>query len=634
MSGTRPNNNFIKKSTEWETIFNSITDMVSIQDKEYNFVMVNRAFADRFHMNPENFIGKKCYQVVHGKNEPWTECPHARSLKTLEPAREVYFEPTLNIHIEISTSPILMENGSLTGTVHIMKDITKRVWAEKAFKGAILKSKKESEFSNAILDTAGALVVVFDREGHIMRYNRACTRLTGYSLEEVQGKKIWNCLTVPEEKERVQKEFNTMISGFLVKTSKSIWKGKDGRLHHISWKNTVLLDNDDFTEYIVCIGIDITDQKMTMEALEKEEEMLKGILNATREAVLLLDSEGKVITLNEATAKNLKKHKNEIIGNCIYDLLPPDVAKKRMEEVKKVIISGKPVRFTDTRKGRWFDQSLYPIKDHEGKVVQLAVFAKEITEQKNTEKEKESIENQLHEAEKLAQLGQFTSSISHELNNSLDILLTKVFLLQQCLPEADQNPTVWEYIVTMKQQLFQLSHLSKDILQYVKPRSIVMETIALDIVLNQVVESFADQHDPKIRFKCDFASHLPPVKGDRLGLEIVFKNIVRNGIESLRDRGEISITVRKSRGDTVEVCIKDTGKGISKKNMKKVFDPFFSTKRELGGTGLGLPMCKRIIESQKGAIVVESVWNKGTTVFIRIPAWRGEVANSKSQMIK
>ena len=83
MSGTRPNNNFIKKSTEWETIFNSITDMVSIQDKEYNFVMVNRAFADRFHMNPENFIGKKCYQVVHGKNEPWTECPHARSLKTL-----------------------------------------------------------------------------------------------------------------------------------------------------------------------------------------------------------------------------------------------------------------------------------------------------------------------------------------------------------------------------------------------------------------------------------------------------------------------------------------------------------------------------------------------------------------------
>ena len=629
MSETRQNNNFVKQSTEWLSIFHSISDIVFILDKDFHILMANRICADRFRMEPENFIGKKCYHVIHGRDEPVPDCPHVKVLKTRQSDLMEYFEPNLNIHLEISTSPILIEDGSLIGTVHIMKDITKRIMAEKAFKRAILESKKESEFSNAILDSAGALIVVFDREGRIIRYNRACMRLTGYSLEEVQGKKIWNILTAPEEIVHIQKEMKMMICGMLVRNSKSTWIGKDGRRHSISWRNTILLDSQDVTEHIISIGIDVTKEEQALKDLERRESWINAIMNATTDIVFLSDTKGNLIGVNHAGASSLGGTVDELIGENGFDYMPPDVAQKRRAFIEQVVTSGKPIRFQDGRRGRWFDSSFYPITDENGKVIQIAMFARDITDNKKAEKEKEFLEKQLHEAEKLAQLGQFTSSISHELNNSLDILLTKLFLLQRCLPEADQNPAVWENIVTMKQQLFKLSHLSKDILQYVKPISSVMETMDLDIILNQVVELFTDQLDPKIRVICDFTSHLPQVKGDRLGLEIVFKNIIRNSIESLRDRGEISITARKSKGDAVEVCIRDTGRGISKKNIKKVFDPFFSTKREIGGTGLGLPMCKRIIESHNGTIIVESVWNKGTTVIVRIPTWLGESANSK-----
>jgi len=111
---------------EWRTTFDSITDLVSIHDKDFRLIRVNKSFADTFKMEPKELIGKTCYEVVHGTKEPVPNCPHTKTMETQKPETAEYFEPHLGIYLEVSTSPIFNEKGEVVASVHIAKDITER----------------------------------------------------------------------------------------------------------------------------------------------------------------------------------------------------------------------------------------------------------------------------------------------------------------------------------------------------------------------------------------------------------------------------------------------------------------------------------------------------------------------------
>jgi len=111
---------------QWETTFNSITDMISIQDPSYSIVRANRAFARFVHRTPEECIGKKCHELLHGMSQFHPSCPCVKVQMTKQPSTVEFYEPYLGKYLEISASPIFTETGELTGSVHIMKDITER----------------------------------------------------------------------------------------------------------------------------------------------------------------------------------------------------------------------------------------------------------------------------------------------------------------------------------------------------------------------------------------------------------------------------------------------------------------------------------------------------------------------------
>ncbi|GAF67910.1 unnamed protein product, partial [marine sediment metagenome] len=119
---------------EWRATFDSIVDMVSIHDKDYKIVRVNNPFADNFKMKPEELIGKTCYKLFHGTNEPRSDCPHKQALETKRHARGEYFEPYLGIYLGVSASPIFNEKNEVIGTVHIAADITERKKAKEEIK--------------------------------------------------------------------------------------------------------------------------------------------------------------------------------------------------------------------------------------------------------------------------------------------------------------------------------------------------------------------------------------------------------------------------------------------------------------------------------------------------------------------
>ncbi len=164
--------------------------------------------------------------------------------------------------LEIGLNPIRTSEGMRV--LASVVDISERKRAEQTL-------QKERDFINAVLEIAGALVVVLDREGRILRFNRACERTTGYSSEEVMGQRVWDLFVIPDEVEGAKAVFERLLGGEHRNEYENYWKGRDGSLRRISWSNAVLTDSNGRVEYVVAAGLDITDLKQVEEQLRKTE---------------------------------------------------------------------------------------------------------------------------------------------------------------------------------------------------------------------------------------------------------------------------------------------------------------------------------------------------------------------------
>jgi len=187
------------------------------------------------------------------------------------------------------------------------------------------------------------------------------------------------------------------------------------------------------TVAVTIITRDITERKLAQEALQESEETTKALLNAPTDSALLMDRKWTIIALNETAAKALGKSQEELVGSCVLDLFPPDVAAHRKARAERVIRSGKPVRFEDKLAGRWFDQIVYPIFDDRGKVTRVAIFAHDITEQRLAEEELKKHRERLQELvlERTAELSKTNEQLRQEITTRKQ--------MEEVLRESEQN---------------------------------------------------------------------------------------------------------------------------------------------------------------------------------------------------
>lgn len=245
--------------------------------------------------------------------------------------------------------------------------------------------RRQRDFIAAVLDTIANLVVVLDREGRIVRFNRACELTTGYAFDQVEGKPFWDYFLLPEEIEPVKAVFGDVIAGRFPNTHENYWLTRDGRRRLVAWTNTALLDGKGQVAYVIAAGTDVTEQRRAEESLQR----YRMLAMHARDIVLLLTREGKVLEANEAAVKAYGYSPEEFLTLSVRDLRTPETTPLVAAQMARAEAGGILFETVHRRK----DGTTFPVEvssqgaDIGGQRVLLGII-RDITERKQAEAER------------------------------------------------------------------------------------------------------------------------------------------------------------------------------------------------------------------------------------------------------
>jgi PAS domain S-box-containing protein len=359
------------------------------------------------------------------------------------------------------------------------------------------------------------------------------------------------------------------------------------------------------------------------------------LIQHTNERIVILNPDFSILKANEAYLTAVGKSKEEVIGAHCYEIAhglkvpcassQPDLSCPMVESMR----SGESAHvihehLTSDGQFTFCDMVTYPIKNHDGDIVQVIEIWRDITEELTSRWEKrvkalKADMKTLVQEDRMISLGKLVASSVHEINNPIQGLLTFSHLMQDILekgePAKEELDDFKNYVSLMSKELERCGNIVSGLLSF--SRESPMEYKDVDI--NEILESVVSLTRHKMELQAiDLRTVLSPmpliVHGDTNQLQQCLLNFVFNAMEAMPQGGRLSVISEKcGDGKNGRIKIQDSGFGMSKEVMDHVFDPFFTTKEEGQGTGLGLSIAYGIIKNHKGNIKVNSEPGKGST---------------------
>jgi two-component system cell cycle sensor histidine kinase/response regulator CckA len=371
----------------------------------------------------------------------------------------------------------------------------------------------------------------------------------------------------------------------------------------------------------------ISDRRQKAEDLSAE--TVRVLLNAAPTAAFMIDTHGMVLAVNPMAAMQIGLTVEAVVGRQIYEFSPPPVAEVRRRKVSEAVCTRQPVFFEDACENRTFFTSVHPVCDERGRVIRLAVHIRDITEEKNSEADRQKLTIQLQQAQKMEAIGTLAGGIAHDFNNLLMAIQGNVSLMQ--FDTESSHPH--RRILTNSEKLIRSgADLTSKLLGYARRGKYESKPLLLNDLLQETAETFGRMRKD-IRIEWNLAPDLKGIIADKGQVEQVLLNLFVNASDAMPGGGKLLLNTdivthleipRKGYtihpGPYVRLTVTDTGVGIDKEIIDRIFDPFFTTKKMGRGTGLGLASAYGIVKSHNGYIDVVSEKGKGSTFSVYFPA--------------
>jgi PAS domain S-box-containing protein len=325
-------NIFKESAQETDNILDSIGDLLFVIDRKRVIVKVNKSVCETFKKKPEELIGKHCYEIVHGINTPWCNCPATKTLETKQIATEEIIDPNIGLPLLVTTSPILDEQGEVDKIIHIAKDITK-----------VKSAEMELQIAANLFGAASDSILVHDLDGRIVYFNEAAYKTRGYSKDEFQKLTIRD-LEVPGNPRFFGDRMKVLIEKGEA-TFEAVNLRKDRKVLPVEIHAQVIESDD--RKIILSVARDISERKAAEEKLAESQEKYETSFNASMDALMLLD-EKSFIDCNTETLRIFGLTSvDDFIKNHPADLSPnlqPDGSsslESANNHIKKALWSGK-----------------------------------------------------------------------------------------------------------------------------------------------------------------------------------------------------------------------------------------------------------------------------------------------------
>ena len=477
------------------------------------------------------------------------------------------------------------------------KEKLNRMAAEEAF-------QQSEEKYRVLVNNLPSVVYKGYPDWSVEFFDSKIEKITGYNADKFNSKELkWKDVVIHEDLEPAREIFITAL-----KTDKSYVReyrieSKQGSIHWIQERGQIICNNNRKIEYVSGVFFDITDNKQAQEKLRKSEEMARALLNATTDAVVLLDHQGVILDINDTYAQKFQKTPDEMLGLCIWYLFSHEVAGLRMVNVNKVFKTGQPVRIVDERSGIWHDTIIYPVSTPGGKVNRVAVFARDITDRKLAEEHVHSLSQQLIKTRESER-----QRIARDLHDNVAQELSLLKISWETL--FDNHPLIPDEI---RQKTSELSRILKRSISSVRDMAYDLHPpglyqLGLAHTIYQYCEEFSEKNEIDVDF---FAAGLDDLKIPP-NTEINLYRLIQEGLWNIIKHAEATKATIKlvASFPNIILRIEDNGKGF---NVKERLTAASKEKR------MGLRSMEERVSLLNGKMEIYSRPKEGTKVFIEVP---------------
>jgi len=509
----------------------------------------------------------------------------------------------------LSVTALYDSEGNINGFLGIGQDISDRKQAE-----------KELRDLTAAMQNAVEGISRLDIEGRYVNVNRAYAHKCGYKPQEMLGRE-WPITVHPNDVEMLILAYQEMLTSGKVEVEARGVR-KNGSFFYKQLTMVKACDEQGTFNGHHCFMKDITERKLTERALQESESKYRQIVELAEEGIWVIDGNARTTYANRAMARMLGYSELEMFGRSLFDFMEAGEKQKALDNVerRKQGISEKHEFKFKTKDGKdiWTYMSTNPVMDEKGNLLSCCALVYNITDRKKSDQQMLQLTEDLKRSNQ--ELEQFAYVASHDLQEPLRAVTSYTQLLAQRY-QGNLDAKADKYINHIVDGATRMQQLINDLLAYSrlgtqgKKFELTDCNAAVQQSLRNLQIAIAEK---KAAIACD---EMPTVMADESQLVQLFQNLIANSIKFCRqDIPLIDIAARRRENEWL-FYVRDNGIGIDPEYADRIFIIFqrLHGRREYPGTGIGLAMCKRIVERHGGRIWVESQEGKGATFCFTIP---------------
>ncbi len=486
------------------------------------------------------------------------------------------------------------------------------------------------------LESSMDLIIIIDAEGYVLHVNPQAEIYLGYTRDQLKGQHVSFM--------QIRQGSHAMWEDIIAQTkTRGKWLGevitvrKDGSEYPVLLSTSLVKYETNAVIALIGIARDITEQKSSEEALRESEARYHLLFDLLPYGGEVLDLEGRIVDCSISDARLLGYDEDELIGKHILELLHSDsAAEYRLKFPKLLKGANVEVQVKMIRKdGVIIDvlRAARPIRNSEGTVTGVLALSVDITDKIRTEEENRRLQSQFLQSQKLESIGRLASGIAHDFNNILSVIIGYSDLSLRSLPPNSPLRAPFDIISDAGMKA---AALTRQLLAFSRKQTLELKVLSPKEIIENMVKMLERMTGEDIEMELSLHS-TSFILADPGQIEQILMNLVVNARDAMPCGGRIILSTEDVRideayarghedvnpGDYVLLSMTDTGTGMSKEVQEHIFEPFYTTKEQGKGTGLGLATVYGIVKQHNGHVWVYSEPGKGTTFKVFLPMVAG-----------